>query len=323
MSHLHPNSTSVKSNNARNETALRSGCASIAPDDDRQRSVNGKVQTPKDASPIEGRLSGTHDESRELTRIDDSIDASICGANNAQNETNHAESMRRQLVKAAVKLMNSANPGIDLDGLLVVLSEIASIREPVIIPEKWNGKGDISDIDYFLWATDLYFKRLELPAQHQVEALGTFLTGKARKWFTLYVLPNIHEWTIGAVKKQMFEFFFPKRMIRAIFEGAKQGDELFSVFAIRVKRLAAHLEVTERYTVWRIWEGAKPHLSQAWIEGGYDCEFSSLEEITSSGEAFDRAEQYCQWVKDNLANPQSGRGKRAHKNRTRHHKIAL
>src|SRR6201999_403695 len=104
-------------------------------------------------------------------------------------------------------------------------------------PEKWNGKGDYTKFEHFMFNTNHYFKATKYPVGSRAEQMGQFLTGDAKTWYMNVVAPDPSKWSVEQIGKELFDNFFPPRIrtqFRREFETARQGDKTFKLFVQHV-----------------------------------------------------------------------------------------
>ncbi|KDQ09063.1 hypothetical protein BOTBODRAFT_71641, partial [Botryobasidium botryosum FD-172 SS1] len=153
----------------------------------------------------------------------------------------------------------------------------------------YDGTVNFNQFERWTFNIDSYFTLTGVEEENMcVLHIMTFLTGKAADWYLDYVLPNVQQYDIKRIYRDLFDYCFSPEFrveMRHKFKKSKQGQRSVKDYIHDLRNLAKRLpDKTERNITIQFWDGVVPYLCTKLAEGGYNAELTSLDEMLEAAE---------------------------------------
>ena len=124
---------------------------------------------------------------------------------------------------------------------------------------------------------------LHLYPRDQVEAISSFLTGKALTFFVTKVGKNASHWTFESFLESLVDFCFPtnyRQQLHGRFRRCRQGNRTIQEFESELESLVTLLgDVGKRDKINRLWYGSKGDYQRQLFLAALDPEISSYQDV--------------------------------------------
>ncbi|KAF8597466.1 hypothetical protein BDV93DRAFT_452832 [Ceratobasidium sp. AG-I] len=140
------------------------------------------------------------------------------------------------------------------------------------LPTPYQGQESLDDFELWDYEVDQWLEDTGFKGRTAVRHLGSFLRGKAARWFMDFVAPEPESYTMDTLKVALFQYCFKpdlREQLRRDFKFARQGNMCILDYIQSLKRLQRRIpDITEQQLCIKLWESVHVYLKMKWSDAG-------------------------------------------------------
>ncbi|KIJ47608.1 hypothetical protein M422DRAFT_125654, partial [Sphaerobolus stellatus SS14] len=108
----------------------------------------------------------------------------------------------------------------------------------------YDGAANYEEFERWMYEVNNWMDIMKFPKNLRVRHIGSFMTGKASKFYFTHVAPNPKKYTIDSLGRELFDYCFPPRFrqnMRDKFKEASQGRRMIKDYIRYLESLAARV----------------------------------------------------------------------------------
>ncbi|KIJ32574.1 hypothetical protein M422DRAFT_265592 [Sphaerobolus stellatus SS14] len=172
-------------------------------------------------------------------------------------------------------------------------------------PRTYDGSANYEEFDRWTYEVNNWMDITKFPKSLRVRHIGSFMTGKASKFYYTHVALNPKKYTVDSLGRELFNYCFPPRFRQNMHDNSKKlyrGGEISKIRIRYLESLAARVpDIDDFDIIQQLAKNAAPYLQIEWAEAGFTEDFTSLEEYEESGYRFEQAEELRIYLEKKLA----------------------